>query len=225
MNIFNSCYWIFNTLLGISQSRYTRYNGIPPLEGNPTHTYLKEFNGYLNACSESVHRNPGNGAVGYLAITEQPAAFALAYPNVFNAPANPGATLILLDPPATATVIGIQTCAHCKELWIFNEYYNVDKACKKIIFTLITEAYYCSFKNKHTRFSTVSCLTTLTHYGQHMGHYRTMKYNFWRLCRTDRILSRCSNSSTVRAKTNCQCCLHFSREIRLILWWRQRLTL
>ena len=135
---------------------------VPPMEGKPIHAYLTEVNGYLNACSASVHKNLVNGAGGHLAITAQPAAFTLAFPNAYNTPTNPGATIILSDPPPTASIMGIQTRAHTKELRIFNNYYNIKKACKKITFTLIPEAYYRSFKNKHTGFATVSCLTILT---------------------------------------------------------------
>ena len=113
---------------------------LPPPDVNPTHSYLTEFNRYLNACSASVHINLDNGVVGYLSVTAQPAAFALACLNVFNTPANPGATFILSDPPPTSSIILIQAHAHAEELRIFNEYYNVKKACKKIIFTPIPEA-------------------------------------------------------------------------------------
>ena len=94
---------------------------LPPPDVNPTHSYLTEFNRYLNACSASVHINLYNEAVGYLAITAQPAAFALACPISFIAPVDLGATLILSDPPSTSDIIGIQTHAHAKEFQIFNE--------------------------------------------------------------------------------------------------------
>ena len=110
-----------------------------------------------------MHINLSNGSVGYVAITAKPEEFTLVYPNLFNTTANPGGTLILSDPPPTAAIIGIHTRAHAEELGIFIEYYNVNKSCKKIIFTLIPEAYYCSFKNKHTGLATVSCMTILTH--------------------------------------------------------------
>ena len=102
---------------------------LPPLEGNPNHAYLTEVNGYLNDLSASVHNNIGNGEVGYLAITSQQAALALVCQNVFNTMANMGATLILSDPPPTATTIGIQTHAHAEDLRIFNDYYIVENAC------------------------------------------------------------------------------------------------
>ena len=135
---------------------------LPPLEKKTTHAYLTEVNGYLNSCSASVHSNIGNWEISYLSITAQLAAFDLVCPNVFKTPANTGATFILLDRTPTAAIIVIKTRAHVKELQIFDEYYNVDKVCKKMIFTLIPEAYYCSFKKKHTGFATVYCLTILT---------------------------------------------------------------
>ena len=46
---------------------------------------------------------------------------------------------------------------------VFNEYYSVNKACKKVIFTLIPEAYFRSFKNKYTGYANVECLEILTH--------------------------------------------------------------
>ena len=136
---------------------------IPPLEGPPTHTYLTDLNGYLNACAASVHCDLGNGTVGYLILTAQPATFLLACTTPFVHPTHPGATLTLPDPAPTSAVIGTLTRAHTEKLRLFNEYNSVDKSCKKILFSLIPEAYYRSFKNKYTGFANVTCLTILTH--------------------------------------------------------------
>ena len=85
---------------------------IPPLEGSPTHTYLTDLNGYLNACAASVHCDLGNGTVGYLILTAQPATFLLACTTPFVHPTHPGATLTLPDPAPTSAVIGTLTRAH-----------------------------------------------------------------------------------------------------------------
>ena len=45
---------------------------------------------------------------------------------------------------------------------VFNEYHSVDKACKKVIFTLIPEAYFRSLKNKYTKYANVNCLDILS---------------------------------------------------------------
>ena len=84
---------------------------IAPLEGVPTHTYMKEVNGFLNACAASVYCNFGNGTVGYLVLTAQPASFQIASPTYFVKPVNPG-VLVLEDPAPTAAVIGSITRQH-----------------------------------------------------------------------------------------------------------------
>ena len=52
---------------------------------------------------------------------------------------------------------------YTENMWVFNKYYSVDKACKKLIFTLIPEAYFRSFKNKYTWYANVKCLDILSH--------------------------------------------------------------
>ena len=46
---------------------------------------------------------------------------------------------------------------------MFNEYHSVDRACKKVLCTLIPEAYFRSFKNKYTGYANVQCLEILSH--------------------------------------------------------------
>ena len=82
---------------------------IPSLEGNPTHTYLTDFDGYLNTCAASVHRDLGNGKVDYLALTAQPAAFTLACATPSIHSTHPVVTLTLPDPAPTSPVIGTLT--------------------------------------------------------------------------------------------------------------------
>ena len=103
---------------------------IAPLEGVPTHTFMTEVNGFTNACAASVHYNLGNGTVGYLVVTSQPASFTIASPPSFVKPVNPG-VLVLADPAPSAAVIGTLTLQHTENMPVFNKYYSVDKACKK----------------------------------------------------------------------------------------------
>ena len=112
---------------------------IAPLEGVPTHTYMTEVNGFLNVCAASVHCNLGNGTVGYLVLTAQPALFKIASPTSFVKPVNPG-VLVLADPAPSAAVIGTLTRQQTENMRVFNEYHRVYKACKKVLFTLIPEA-------------------------------------------------------------------------------------
>ena len=91
-----------------------------PLEGVPTHTYMTEVNGFLNVCAASVHCNLGNGTVGYLVLTAQPASLQIASLTSFVKPVNPG-VLVLEDPAPTAAVIGSLTRQHTEDTRVFNE--------------------------------------------------------------------------------------------------------
>ena len=46
---------------------------------------------------------------------------------------------------------------------VFNDYHSVDRACKKVLCTLIPEAYFRSFKNKYTGYANVQCLEIMSH--------------------------------------------------------------
>ena len=114
---------------------------IAPLEGVPTHTYMTEVNGFLNACAASVHCNLINDTVGYLVLTAQPASFQIASPTSFVKPVNPG-VLVLGDPVPSAAVIRSLTSHHTEDTKVFNKYHSVYRACKKVLCTLIPEAYF-----------------------------------------------------------------------------------
>ena len=135
---------------------------IAPLEGVPTHTFMTEVNGFLNACAASVHCNLGNGTLVYLVLTAKPDSFTIASPASFGKPVNPG-VLVLAELAPSAAVIGTLTRQRKENMRVFNEYYSVDKACKKFLFTLIPEAYFWSFKNKYTGYANIKCLDILTH--------------------------------------------------------------
>ena len=105
--------------------------------------------------------NLSNGIVGYLFITEKPASFTIASSTAFVKPVNPG-VLVLADPAPAAEVIGTLTRKHTEDLRVFNKYHSLDKACKKVHFTLVPEVYFQSFKNNYTGYPNVTCLDILT---------------------------------------------------------------
>ena len=135
---------------------------IAPLEGVPTHTYMTEVNGFLNACAASVHCNLGNGTVGYLVLTAQPESFQIASLTSFVKPFNPG-VLVLGDSAPSAAFIGSLTRQHTEDRRVFNKYHSVDRACKKVLCALIPEAYFRSFKNNYTGYANVQCLEIMSH--------------------------------------------------------------
>ena len=135
---------------------------IAPLEGVPTHTYMTEVNGFMNACAASVHCNLGNGTLGYLVLTAQPGSFQIASLTSFVKLVNPG-VLVLGDLVLSAAVIRSLTRQHTEDTRVFDEYHSVDRACKKFLCKLIPEAYFRSFKNKYTGYANVQFLEILSH--------------------------------------------------------------
>ena len=123
---------------------------------------FKVFSKVLNACVASVHGNLGNGTVGYLMLTAQSASFTIVSLTYFVKLVNPG-VLVLADLAPSAAFIGTLTHQHTENMLVFNKYYSVEKACKKVLFTLIPEAYSRSFKNKYTGYANVKCPDILTH--------------------------------------------------------------
>ena len=123
---------------------------------------MTEVNGFLSACAASVHCNLSNSTIGYIVLTAQPASFKIASPTSFVKPVNP-VVLVLADPAPSAAVIRTLTRHHTENMRVFNDYHSVDKACKKVIFTQIPEAYFRSFKNKYTGYANVKCLDILSH--------------------------------------------------------------
>ena len=95
-------------------------------------------------------------------LTAQPALFTIATPTSFVKPVSPG-VLVLAEPAPSAAIIRTLTRQHNENMRVFNEYYSVDKACKKVILTLIPEAYFRSIKNKYTGYVNVKYIDILSH--------------------------------------------------------------
>ena len=109
-----------------------------------------------------MHCNLGNGTIEYIVLTAQPASFQIASLTSFVKPVNPG-VLVLGDPAPSAAVIRSLIRQHTEDTRVFNDYHSVDRACKKVLCTLIPEAYFRSFKNKYTPYANVQCLEILSH--------------------------------------------------------------
>ena len=136
---------------------------LAPLQGIPTYSYLSELNSYMNACTSDVHSNLGCGTLGYLVLSAPPATFALLCATPFVRPVNPGPFFVCPTPTPAAAVLAELSRQFREQLRTFREYYDVDKAIKAKIQTLIPEIYYKTLKNKHTGYSQVRGLDILTH--------------------------------------------------------------
>ena len=136
---------------------------LAPLEGLPNYAHLKEFNIYLNAFTSDIFTNDGCGILGYLVLTAPPATFLLLCNNQFIVPANPGPLFQIPTGPVTAAVLAELKTKYIKELRLFKEYYDVDKAVNAKIQQYIPEKFFWTLKNKNTGFSQARTLTILTH--------------------------------------------------------------
>ena len=151
---------------------------IAPLEGVPTQTYMTEVNGFLNECAESVHCNLGNGTVGYLVLTAQPAPFLITSPTSFVKPVNPG-VLILRDPAQSADVIGSLTRQHTEDTRVFNKYHSVDRACKKSFVHYFRRHIYCHSRTSTPGTRTYNVSKFCHTYGVRTGYFNTIKCKKW----------------------------------------------
>ena len=67
------------------------------------------------------------------------------------------------DPAATATILSELVRTHKHKFRLFNEYYEVDRACKKFISMLIPEKFYKSLSSPIIGFVKVTSIEILTH--------------------------------------------------------------
>ena len=137
---------------------------LAPLEGVPTYEYMTNINVYLNLCLSAVAWTLGCGKLGYLVLTEQPAVFNTHFGTEFITPINPGIHLVMPDPAPTVTILSKLIRTHKQEVCLFNKYYVVNCACKKVINKLIPEKYYKSLSSRIiglAKFTSLEILTCL----------------------------------------------------------------
>ena len=125
--------------------------------------YMKNLNVYLNSCSLAVDCTFWCRTLGYLVLTAQPTVFNTNCVTKFITPSNLGIHPIMPEPAPTAAIWSELVRTHKHEVRLFNEYYEVDRVCKKVISKLILEKFYKSLSSRIIGFATVTSLETLTH--------------------------------------------------------------
>ena len=134
-----------------------------PLEGVPTYEYMTNIKVYLNSCSSSVNCTLGRGTLGYLVLTAKLSVFNTHCSTEFVTPRNPGIHLVMPDPAPTAMILSKIVRPHKHEVFLFNEYHAVNRACKKVIRNLIPEKFYRSLSSRIIGFAKVTSLEIFTH--------------------------------------------------------------
>ena len=104
---------------------------LAPLEGITTYEYMTNLNDYLNLCSLAVDCTLGCGKLGYLVLTVQPAIFNTHCVTKFITPRNLGINPVMPDPDPTDAILSELVRTHKHEVYLFNKYHAVDRACKK----------------------------------------------------------------------------------------------
>ena len=136
---------------------------IAPLEVVPTYEYMKNLNVYLNSCSSAVDFTLGCGMLGYLVLTDQPVVFNTHCFTPFITPINLVIHPVMPNPDPTAAILSELVRAHKHRVRLFNEYHNVDRACKKVVSKLIPQKFYKSLPSRIIVFANVTSLKILTH--------------------------------------------------------------
>ena len=136
---------------------------LAPLEGIPTYEYTTNLNVYLNPCLSSVDCKLGCGTLGYLVLTAQPAVFNIHCGTEFFIPINPRIHPVMPDPDPTAVIFSKLVGTHKHKVRLFNEYHEVNRACKKFISKLNPEKLYKSLSSRIISFTKVTSLEILTH--------------------------------------------------------------
>ena len=124
---------------------------------------MTNLNVYLNSCSLAVDCTLWCGTLGYLVLTAQPAVFNTHCGTEFVTPINLCIHLVIPKPAPTAAILSKLVITHKHEVCLFNEYYTVDRACKKFISKLIPGKFYKSLSSRIIGFAKVTSLKILTH--------------------------------------------------------------
>ena len=136
---------------------------LAPLEGVPTYEYMTNLNVYLNSCSSAVDCTLGCGTLGYLVLTAQPVVFNTHCVTKFVIPKNPGIHPVMPEPAPTAAILSELVRTHKHEVRLFNEYHDVDRACKKVVSELISQKFYKSLSSRIIGYVKVTSLEIMTH--------------------------------------------------------------
>ena len=136
---------------------------LAPLEGVLTYEYMTNLKVYLNLCLSEFGFTLGCGTFGYLVLTAQPAVFNTHYGTAFVTPRNPGIHPVMPNPAPTAAILSKLIRTHKHKVCLFNEYFAVNRACKKVISKLTPETFYKSLSRRIIGFAKVTSLEILTH--------------------------------------------------------------
>ena len=128
------------------------------LDGVPTYEYMTNLNVYLAVICMLQF-----STFGYLVLTSQPTVFNIQCGMLFVTPRNTGIHPIMPNPATTAAILYELVRTHKQGVRLFNNYYTVNRACKKVISKLIPKKIYKSLLSHIIGFANFTSLEILTH--------------------------------------------------------------
>jgi hypothetical protein len=138
------------------------HKSIAPIVGQPTYETLKELHLKLNENAVKVHSNLGNGTLGYLGVTVEPAIYNTLSAALFIPPPNPGTAPIFPDDSTGPQIANIRVVFNEKYA-AFNKYMAVCNAIASLIVEVIDPMYLASLRLPYVGIGTRTPLELLAH--------------------------------------------------------------
>jgi hypothetical protein len=135
---------------------------IAPIVSQPTYETSKALHRKLNENVVKVHSNLGNGNLGYLGVTVEPAIYNTLSAQPFVPPPNPGATPIFPDGAQGPQIANIGE-VFTEQTTSFNKYMAVCNGIAAIIVEVIDPMYLATLHLPYIGLGTRTPLELLTH--------------------------------------------------------------
>ena len=135
---------------------------MPPVLGLPTCKTIAPVHLKLNANAASMHSNRGNGKIGLLFLTLQPAVLNTLSTPHFDPPTNPGPNPTIPEKSTSSQIADLRR-THDFQLEEFNQFDQADKALKSILINTFDEIYIRSLRHRHIGYANVTTLTIIQH--------------------------------------------------------------
>ena len=135
---------------------------IEPIVGQPGYESIKGMHLFLNANAASIISHLGNGRLGLLYLTVQPAVFNTLSAVLFVPPTNPGPT-VTYPAGATQHIIRAADIAHATATRLFQQYDATDRALKQQLLGAVDDMFVSALSDPHVGYANVTTLQLLTH--------------------------------------------------------------
>jgi hypothetical protein len=135
---------------------------IAPIVGQPTYETIHELHLKLNENAVKVHSNLGNGNLGYLGVTVEPAIYNTLSAQPFVSPPNPGAFPLFPEGAQGPQIANIREI-FADQTKAFNKYTAVCNAISAIIVEVIDPMYLATLRLPYIGLGTRTPMELLNH--------------------------------------------------------------